>query len=223
VADGETGFRIPTCIAPGGAGESLARLYNTGALSYDRYIGYASLGTSIDIAACTEAFVRLAEDPGLRRRLGEGGRQRVARQYDWSVVIAAYQQLWAELNERRNHDAESAAPPVQGPCHPLARDPFRIFQDFATSVLDGSSRLALSTRDPQAMVDELMANSMNTYGFPALFQPEDCQAVLARLLEQGSETLAAIAGTDPAQWERRTRACAWLLKFGVLERAADPD
>lgn len=216
VVDGETGFLIPTRIAPVGAGDLLARYYDLGALSYDRYIGYASLGTAIDIAACAEAFVRLAEDPGLRRRLGEAGRQRAVRHYDWSVVIAAYQQLWGELNARRAHEPESAPPPAGGPLQPLKRDPFAAFQGYATSVLEGSTRLALTTADPRDAIAGLMANSMNTYGLPTLFQPEDCQAVADHLLAQGPDTLAALAGPEPALWERRVRACAWLLKFGVL-------
>lgn len=39
------------------------------------------------IAGLADAMVRLAKDPGLRRRLGEGGRQRVVNEFDWERKV----------------------------------------------------------------------------------------------------------------------------------------
>ncbi|WP_042692489.1 glycosyltransferase family 4 protein [Azospirillum sp. B506] len=46
-----------------------------------------------DTPALAAALTRLAEDPALRRRLGEGGRRRVVAHFSWRAVAAAYRDL----------------------------------------------------------------------------------------------------------------------------------
>lgn len=46
-----------------------------------------------DTPALAAAIARLAEDPALRRRLGEGGRRRVVDHFSWRAVAAAYRDL----------------------------------------------------------------------------------------------------------------------------------
>ncbi|CAO3363115.1 glycosyltransferase family 4 protein [Azospirillum melinis] len=46
-----------------------------------------------DTPALAAALARLAEDPALRRRLGEGGRRRVVEHFSWRAVAAAYRDL----------------------------------------------------------------------------------------------------------------------------------
>ena len=78
VADGETGFLIPTVTAPPGAGIDIADRYGAGLDSYDRMIGIASLATAVDVSACAEAIARLVNDRELRARQGAAGRARGA-------------------------------------------------------------------------------------------------------------------------------------------------
>src|SRR3546814_2925094 len=87
VVDGETGILVPTWVPPAGAGAGIADSYSLGTLTYDRYVGYASQMTAVDVPAFTDAVVALAIDPEHRRRVGEAGRRRARAHYAWSGQI----------------------------------------------------------------------------------------------------------------------------------------
>ena len=71
VADGETGFRIPTTTIGPGAGIDIADRHAAGVDSYDQMIGITSLATAVDVDACADAIARLANDLELRARQGK--------------------------------------------------------------------------------------------------------------------------------------------------------
>ena len=108
VRDGIDGFRIPTLMSPAGLGDDLAASYALGIDIYDRYCGYACMMVAVDVEAVASAFWRIVASEDLRRRMGEAGRRRVRDTYDWAAIIPRYEELWAELAERRK-----AAPAVQ--------------------------------------------------------------------------------------------------------------
>ena len=116
VADGETGFRIPTTTIGAGAGIDVADRYAAGIDSYDQLIGITSLATAVDVDACAEAIARLAGDAALRSRLGKAAAARARRLYDWRVVVAAYQDLWSELAELRAASPDLALRRPPGSC-----------------------------------------------------------------------------------------------------------
>jgi starch synthase len=87
VRDGIDGYRIPTLMPPPGLGGDLAVRHALGIDSYDVYYGYSCALVSVQSDATTEAFRRLFESPELRRRLGEAGRERVRRQFDWTAIL----------------------------------------------------------------------------------------------------------------------------------------
>lgn len=225
VAGGETGILVPTTAPQPGVGDALIAPYAAGRLTYDRYIGAISQCTAVDVRACAEAYLRLAEDAELRRRMSAAGRRRVRERYDWRVVIGAYQALWGELDARRRSDAESAPVPADGPVDPLRADPFETFRCYPTYRLAGGSRLRLNTGDPDGALGDRLALGMNTFSMPLICTPEDCRAVLHHLRAAGDATVDAIAALDPARAEARRRACAWLLKFDLVavHQPADGD
>lgn len=49
-----------------------------------------------DVTALAGQLVRLARDPELRRRLGDAGRSRVCREFDWEVKLAGVRRVLAE-------------------------------------------------------------------------------------------------------------------------------
>ena len=102
VSDGVEGFRVPT-LAPAHAeqGEDLALQHDHGLLSYQDYVGAVAQHVAVDTEAAAAAIARLAEDPDLRQRMGEAGRQTVQQRFDWPVVARLHRQLYAELAERR--------------------------------------------------------------------------------------------------------------------------
>ncbi|MBY0432341.1 MAG: glycosyltransferase family 4 protein [Rhodospirillales bacterium] len=214
IADGETGILIPTLTAPLGSGRIIGRAYAEGLLNYDHYIGSASLCTAVDIPACAEAYARLASDPALRRRMGEAGRRRVRERFDWKVVIAAYQALWAELAERRRAGTETAPPRPDGPVWPCRDDPFSLFRSFPSRVLDEETVLTL-TAAPEVL-DTRLGLGMNTYSLPMLFSREEVGGLVQRLAS-GPIRLGDLQGKDSAQTQALRRAAAWLIKMGMAQ------
>jgi hypothetical protein len=101
VRDGIDGFRIPTTLPPGGTGVDIAFRYSREIDPYARYVAHVSQCTAVDVGRCADAYVKLIENPALRRTMGEAGRRRARECYDWPIVICAYQELWRELEECR--------------------------------------------------------------------------------------------------------------------------
>lgn len=217
VKHGETGLRIPTRIPSPGAGQELMDQYAAGGLSYDRYIGYASLCTAMDIGACAEALQRLADDDQLRARMGQAARRHARETYDWSVVVGQYRALWGELAEIRASAAEVAPPRPGQPKVPIYDDPFRVFAGFATETLDGETVLGVDA-DCTAVATMANQGSVN-YGASQMLPPAVMADLAARLRRAPRriaelETEAGFAAADP----RLRRSLMWMLKFDMVRR-----
>lgn len=215
VVDGETGIRIPTWMPSAGTGAALADAYAVNNLTYDLYIGYASQMTAVDVPAFADALLALARDPELRRRMGEAGRRRAQACYDWRVVVAAYQELWSDLEQRRKSDTELAPPPPQSRYTTLT-DPFDVFAGFGRTIA-GGGRLRL---DPDAPgIDALQAMPSNTFADAALLTRDEIKAILSGL-EGVERTVAECLRELPAPRRvRALRSLGWLIKYGVLSLA----
>ena len=217
VAHDRTGILIPTQIPPAGAGAHLADLYSRDELTYDRYIGYASLCTAVDVGRCADAYLQLAENPERRRALGTAGRQRARERFDWRGVIGQYAALWADLASRRQHACANGFRPL-----PSLTDPFKTYAGFASSQLAPETRLGLPAGvDADGLLTLVLNHEMNSFGLPTIASEAELRGVLAQAKE-GPQSLAELsASEDPAIVASRQRACAFLLKFGVLEIALD--
>ncbi|MBB6252936.1 glycosyltransferase family 4 protein [Nitrospirillum iridis] len=219
VRHGVDGFRIPTWMPPEGDGGDLAKAFTTGALSGDAYTGAACQAIGVDVGACANALLRLAEDPALRRRMGAAGQRRAADVYDWRHIIAAYQDLWAEL-ARIRASAAAVAPRADGaPAHPLRADPFGSFASYATLALDDDTALRLGGVVSADRLTALRQSPLNQSAFPPLGDEMLCRAVLDRLA-RGSvrlgDLMGAYQGSD-ATLLRRT--VSWLAKMGLVDLA----
>lgn len=215
VVDGETGFRVATAVPPAGTGEELAMAYAAQQISYDRFIGGASMATAVDVAACTEAIIRLAEDAELRRRMSAAARRRAREHYDWSVVIGQYQELWGELAAIRRSAAAETTPRRPGtPANPLCDDPFRVFGNFASEVLTDDA--AVTVDDTCRPLAEALSLEINTYML-AHFLPAADLARLVERLRGRPQTLAGLAHGH-AQPQRVRMAVMWMLKLAVAKR-----
>ena len=110
VRDGIDGFRVPTLMPGAGAGEDLARRYETEVDRYDMYCFHVCELVAVDVAATTECLARLVADPALRRRMGDAGRRRVREVFDWRLILGRYRELWAELAQCRLASPELGIP-----------------------------------------------------------------------------------------------------------------
>ncbi|MEX0809989.1 MAG: glycosyltransferase family 4 protein [Dongiaceae bacterium] len=216
VRDGKDGIAIPTFMPPGGDGGEIALRYASGIDGYGRYCMSTAQSIAVDVEACADAYVKLAEDAALRRTLGEAGRKHAMATFDWSVVIKAYQALWAEMAESRK-SAEENAPPKSGrPSRPLRDDPFTLFSSYPTASIDGTTLVeAVPGADPsqiRAFKGSPLANLM-----PSIILPD---AALGSLIERAArgratvEELVIESHSVPAGTVRRS--LGWLAKNGLV-------
>ena len=216
VVEGETGFRIPTTSAAPGTGLDIADRYAAGLDSYDRMIGTTSLATSVDVDACADAFVRLAEDGELRFRLGAAGRERARRLYDWRVIIAAYQNLWAELAEIR---ATSPGVALRDRAAEPARndfpDPFAIYQSHSTTLLGPQSVVAVQSQDPSGDLARLREGRLHSFVGHAFLSDAGVDALMGRL-SAGPARVADLADEYPNSRRKLVRTLLWLGKFDLV-------
>jgi len=219
VRDGQDGFLIPTLMPPVDAGAAIALAYFN-ARHYGAYLMGAAQSTAIDTDAAARAFALLANGEGLRRRMGESGRERVRAAYDWSVIIPAYEALWSDLAMRR----KAAASPAPLPAHwgAVALDfpnPFAVFGGFASRALASEDILipAMGEQD----VALILRHDMNLFA-PDLILPAPLLRTLieaVRAHPAGITIGELLTVAPPLERQRMWRAIGWLLKHGIATRA----
>ncbi len=143
VRDGVDGFVVPTVMPPPGEGMKLAQSHAEETLSYDRYIGYSSQVVGVDVPVCADVFEKLVVDADLRKKMGEAGRKRAKEVFDWSNIVKSYQDLWADLSERRNHADELCKLDGSSSIWPVRNDPFVIFEHYATTLMHDDASVSL--------------------------------------------------------------------------------
>lgn len=215
VRDGIDGFRIPTRMAPPGAGEELVQRQAAGIDSYDRLIGAASQAIAVDIDAAAQAVERLVADPALRRRFAAAARERALGVFDWRVVIAQYQSLWAGLAEARRAGAEAGAPDAPG-TNPWMMDPFRMFANYASHPITPQDRLVLAS-DAPSKLKAMLGSSLAAHCGYALPTAAEFASMLDAVAGDGGATVQTALSTLPApRREFAWRGVLWLAKYGIL-------
>lgn len=214
VRDGVDGFRVPTAMAPPGAGELLAQRYGAGADDYDRFVGAASQSVAVDIDAAAEAIGRLAGDAALRRRLGESARARARSDFDWRVVIPRYQALWAELAERRR--AAARRPRGAGSANPFLIDPFRLFAGYSSAAVAPDHRLE-AVEGAQERLGELLRSPLASHCAYARPTDDEMAAMMQAIAPEGGTTAErALGRLPPERRDRAWRGLLWLAKYGLV-------
>ncbi len=217
VVDGETGIRIPTTMAPAGAGVELADAHACQSFDHFTLIAYTAQCTAVDIDACARAIATLAEDAGLRERMGRAGRARAEMHYDWRRIIAQYQSLWADLAHlRRAGPAVGARDPRRQTVHPDYPDLFSMFARHPTRTLSDRARVRLADPDARYSLRQIRSLMINDYANPVML-PAAAIDDLVEQLERGPLSVAELLGAgDAAQRHRILRSLVWLGKFGVV-------
>jgi starch synthase len=217
VRDGIDGFRIPTIMPPPGMGEALAFIYAAGYAPYDTMVGAAAQVTAVHPMAAADALVKLIEDSKLRRRMGASGRARARELFDWSVIIRAYQRLWADLAVIRKSAREAVPPRGNRPPRPLAMDPFTLFREFSTRSLEAETRIALAPGASVATARQ-MARLAVTVPVRSILLDSAEIAHLVRQLKKRPDTLQKLIRGFPSH--RRQAAwytVGWLCKTGLAQ------
>lgn len=221
--DGEEGILIPSLIAPaGGNGEWLALLQAHGSVDHAGYGGSAAQHVAVHVGRTAEALTALIRSPERRRQLGEAGRRRARSSFDWPVVVAAHQQLFAELAARRRQEWPWEEPlqlrPQRQRLPPLGQDPFLDFTGYASTVLSDDQLLSctpLHLADPLAPLVSCRLDGL----LPGLRgSRQEASALLAQLQRQGTCSVAQLLSEFPA--ERHSflwMTLVWLAKLGRID------
>ncbi len=217
IRDGIDGFAIPTAMPPPGTGEGFAYRHLMELDNYDHYIGNASQCVAVDVKACADALTALVKNKSLRRRMGEAGRKRAREEYDWRVVVAAYQELWKELAERREAEAEAAPRRPGAPAHPLRDDPFSVFAGYPTAVIEDDTLVAIADGADEAHLERIRSQPMNDFAAAFLAPLEETRGLLRRLAEGGPSHVADIlAPSEGYDRVKLHRTIGWLAKTGLV-------
>ena len=216
VIDGEVGFAAPTFMPPPGTGADLSWRYATAIDSYGRYCMTTAQSISVDVEFCAQAYLKLIEDPALRRRMGEAGSAHALAKFDWRVVIAAYQDLWQELAELRRSAPEAVPLEAGRPVHPLRDDPFSLFSTYPTGYVDGDTVAVAAPGGGRQRLADLRAIPLANL-VPGLLLPE---AEIAKLLEHVARSPSSVgqllaAIPEPKRNPAR-RSLGWLAKIGLV-------
>jgi glycosyltransferase involved in cell wall biosynthesis len=219
VRDTLDGFVVPTLAPRPGSGAELAYDYFRGRATYGDYLGAVSQSTAVDIDSLTRARQTLAANPDLRREMGQSARRRARDSFEWSRIIRDYGTLFADLNERRQVAAESAAPDKaaagESAFHPSHPDPFAMFGSFPSAHLEPSGRLELTGIS--------WSEAMRRIGLKvglivpqSLIELEELPLLIGQLEATGGATIDALASalqfTDRPRLER---TLGWLVKLGI--------
>ena len=221
--DGEEGILIPSLIAPaGGTGIWLALLQAQGSVDHQSYCGSVAQHVAVHVGRAAEALAALIRSPARRRQLGEAGQRRARASFDWPVVVAAHQQLFAELDTRRGA-VEPLADllPLRSrrqQLPPLGQDPFLDFSSYATTVLTDQQLLCCSPlhlADSQAPLMRCRLDGL----LPGLRgSRQEAVQLLAALERAGTCSVAGLLTAFAAERHPFLRmSLVWLAKLGRID------
>jgi D-inositol-3-phosphate glycosyltransferase len=170
--------------------------------------------TMIDVNALADALETLVARPDMRREMGEEAYRRAEAHYDWPVVIAAYEELFAELAREAEH-ADPQPPGVE-----LDNFGYReIFSHYPTDYLPEDAELRL-TAAGQTWAHDLRLLSTSA-DLASVFREDVFESVLSRLRDGRSMNVATLlarldANTATESTLNLAHLCR-LIKYGLVE------
>jgi starch synthase len=217
VRDGVDGYRVKTWSPGPPVGFVMARDYEAEVNNYDTYLSRTSTTVSCAWPELLAAATTLVTDAAARRTMGEAARRHAREVFDWSVVYAQYQALWAELAAIRTHALQDpdqrawleAAPRVA----PNGMDPYKVFAGYPTATIMPDTLLI---RAPHASVE--LYGTMTAHTMTGFWKspPEHVERLL-RLLDAGPLSVQAAADALRLPILGVIEMTARLAKLGLLE------
>ncbi len=214
----DVGFRITSRSLPGPHLAQEALRYQGGIDSYVQYCSLASALTEIDMGELTARILDLAQNPGLRRRMGAAGQARARSVYDWAQIVPQMQALWDEQASRRRKAASYRYP---ADALAIAPSPTALFGSYPTSQ-GGFAGQRLVARDLTGRIGPAEMMDLRDYaGVKRVFAPKAQVLAVFQAVEgagaQGTDlaTLAAGLNAAPLIVER---ILIWLLKYDFIRR-----
>jgi glycosyltransferase involved in cell wall biosynthesis len=216
VRDGLDGFRIPTHAPRPGLGKDLSFRYSQGWDNYSNYAGATSQFVAVDVEAAGAAIARLANDPDLRRTMGEAAQAHANANLDWRTLIPRYEALWEEQNARRA--AALAGPAPYAPAEdPWRLDPFRLFANYPTESPGASTRYSLAPGMSREELKFRLNRPLVTHSKQHLPNSSEIEGLFVALSGRESATAQeVIASVAPGRRLLVERGLIWLAKYGIV-------
>src|SRR5712671_467032 len=227
VRDGIDGFRVPTLMPAPPHGMELADRYDLEIDNYDHYIGFTSQLIAVDTGAAAAAYAALIADPELRRRMGAAAAGEARARFDWRVVVAQTQGLWADLADRRHLLKEVAplrdrSPATLAAAHLPRPDPFWIFAGYPSATLQPDSVVTLMPDTTPEEAEARLKSPLCDFAMPILPDLGDMTAAIRHLAAAGPMKAAELAElVAPGRSERLYRGLIWMAKMDLV-RIAPP-
>ena len=210
VRDGVDGILVETVTVCSDGGANIASRYAQRADDYNQMVGHVSQSVAVDVDGATAALVRLISGGDLGREMGRSARVRARAAFDWRVVVAGYDALFAEISARRFADSDGER---RGRV-PLAGDPFEVFASYPSRALNDEASVEVSGAWTMADVEQLRSLSANQFGMAV--NPVSVTQVWGVLSELGSCSIGVIRERVSADVRPLTGLTVmWLLKAGI--------
>ncbi len=218
VRDGVDGFRIATCMPESIGEHALAQGYESGAMGYDTYCGYACQMVSIDTEALVLRIGELCVNRELRLSMGASARRRAEEVFSWQVVYDRYRELWRELEAVRGSGSRDAPMMPSGApvCSAARMDPFRAFRHYSSSHIGRESWVMLAPGATVERYRELVAHPLFGYASVMLLQDEAMVRFFGLLGGERVERIEKIAFFLGVTHNAAVRAVAMLKKMGLV-------
>lgn len=218
VRHGVDGFLIPTCSVPEGTGlDVAAHYYNQ--RNYGDYLIRNNQAVAVDAETAAAAFTVLIEDKAKRLSMGQQGRKRAVENYDWRVVIKAYEDLWEEQAKKRKAATGKTAPAHWPAVHPAYPDPSNMFAGFPSATLRMNDTFEVIGTEED--ITRAGRHRANTFGIDMLLPEEQIGTLLKHLgshpKTQANAVQQALKLSDSPRF---LRTLAWLMKMGLIRRYA---
>lgn len=245
VVDGETGYLIPTSMIRDSTTDATTRLL-TGEINYDQYLGEVGQTVSVSLPQACHAIGQLCRDKGLRRQMGQAGRQRVLSRFTWAGVIGEYESMWQSQREQRVHyrqaglktvaqgvevsdqDSAEIVPVHARPVFPRSLAPARyppvdtVFAAYPTRWLDDRTPVQIGGTPADTLASTLSDRLLNHCEAGRLSDAETLGRILD-FVKQAQCTIGDIARkfhSLPRIPGHHVRAAVgWMVKYDLLQFA----
>jgi starch synthase len=216
---GEHGFLIKTQMPSRVGFESIEQRFADDTLNYDHYIGHVHALTSVDIESAAQALATLIEQPQLRQRMGQAGRQHVRQHFDWEQVIQRYDALWCEQQAKQQAQPQARLPRIFS----SRLSPADLFGHYPSHVLQPDTPLyrqewpgVYNAKAPASQARDIRQWSMWSFLSNGWLPSADP-------ITQALPALHATQGRSIAQWgqslkltlPQSLRLAGWMIKIGL--------
>lgn len=216
VVDGQTGFLVSTLSIAGTHSDLTSRLL-LGEINYDHFLARATQAVTVNSDAAAAALVRLCDDQVLRQQMGQAGRVRAKRMFDWSHVIRRYESVWTEQEQQRREHLSQLSPQhvVRGPAAYPPVD--ESFSRYPSCWLDHNSIVQAAADAARDLTTILNLNLMTHEAHTRCSDVPVLHAVL-----ESAHLPTAVADLERELMRQGVAAnharatLAWLLKYELL-------